>query len=143
MKNDYEVKLYMSERRKGVSQKVAAARAGMSERTARKYEQAGKLPSQLNSHQKWQTRSNPFEQDWPWVVEEPSNAIQLCSQRRCLRCCVNGILIAIARHRIARCDAILPDGEHFMDQRKRSSLNKCIPQESEHTPILPIWKIWA
>jgi hypothetical protein len=36
MKNDYEVKLYMSERRKGVSQKVAAARAGMSERTAGK-----------------------------------------------------------------------------------------------------------
>jgi transcriptional regulator with XRE-family HTH domain len=47
MKNDYEVKLYMSERRKGMTQKVAAARAGMSERTARKYEQAGALPSAL------------------------------------------------------------------------------------------------
>ena len=70
MKNDYEVKLYMSERRKGVSQKVAAARAGMSERTARKYEQAGKLPSQLKRPHEWQTRSNPFEQDWPWVVEQ-------------------------------------------------------------------------
>ena len=55
MKNDYEVKLYMSERRKGVSQKVAAARAGMSERTARKYEQAGKLPSQLKRPHEWQT----------------------------------------------------------------------------------------
>jgi hypothetical protein len=43
MKTDTEVKLYMSERRKGKSQRVAAARAGMSERTARKYERAGKL----------------------------------------------------------------------------------------------------
>jgi hypothetical protein len=37
MKNDFEVKLYMSERRKGVSQKQAAARAGMSERTCTGY----------------------------------------------------------------------------------------------------------
>jgi len=44
MKNDHEVKLYMSERKKGSTQRVAAARAGMSERTARKYEQGGKLP---------------------------------------------------------------------------------------------------
>ena len=70
MKNDYEVKLYMSERRKGLSQKVAAARAGMSERTARKYEQVGKLPSELKRPHDWQTRSNPFEEDWPWVVEQ-------------------------------------------------------------------------
>lgn len=47
MKRDGEIKLLMEERRKGVTQKVAAARTGMSERTARKYEQAGKLPSQL------------------------------------------------------------------------------------------------
>src|SRR6266487_4675014 len=70
MKNDCEVKLYMSERRKGVSQKQAAARAGMSERTARKYEQAGALPSALKRPHAWQTRSNPFEEDWPWVVEQ-------------------------------------------------------------------------
>ena len=70
MKNDYEVKLYMSERRKGMTQQQAAARAGMSERTARKYEQAGALPSALKRPHEWQTRSNPFEEDWPWVVEQ-------------------------------------------------------------------------
>ena len=43
VKNDNEVKLYMSERRKGIPQRLAAARAGMSERTARKYEHEGKL----------------------------------------------------------------------------------------------------
>src|SRR6266480_5613808 len=70
MKNDFEVKLYMSERRKGLTQKQAAARAGMSERTARKYEQAGALPSALKRPHEWPTRSNPFEEDWPWVVEQ-------------------------------------------------------------------------
>jgi hypothetical protein len=70
MKNDHEVKLYMSERRKGSSQQVAAARAGMSERTARKYERVGKLPSELKRPHTWVTRANPFEEDWPWVVEQ-------------------------------------------------------------------------
>ncbi len=70
MKNDYEVKLYMSERRKGLTQQQAAARAGMSERTARTYERAGALPSALKRLHDWQTRKNPFEEDWPWVVEQ-------------------------------------------------------------------------
>jgi hypothetical protein len=70
MKNDSEVKLYMSERSKGKSQQLAAARAGMSERTARKYERAGKLPSELKRPHDWKTRTDPFEQDWPWVVEQ-------------------------------------------------------------------------
>jgi hypothetical protein len=78
VKNDHEVKLYMSERQKGITQKVAAARAGMSERTARKYEQAGQLPSELKRPHNWQTRQNPFEEDWAWVVEqlERDSAIQ-------------------------------------------------------------------
>jgi hypothetical protein len=43
MKKDAEVILYMKERHKGTTKQVAAARAGMSEQTARKYERAGKL----------------------------------------------------------------------------------------------------
>ena len=42
----------------------------MSERTARRYERAGKLPSQLKQPRTWRTRENPFEQDWPWVMEQ-------------------------------------------------------------------------
>lgn len=70
MKNDKEVRRYMQERRKGTAQPIAAARAGMSERTARKYEQARQLPSQLKRLHDWNTRQNPFEQDWPWVVAQ-------------------------------------------------------------------------
>lgn len=42
MKKDAEVKLLLKERKKGRIQEVAAARSGMSVRTARKYEKAGR-----------------------------------------------------------------------------------------------------
>lgn len=70
MKNDCEVKLYMEERKKGMTQRKAAARAGISERTARKYEHVGKLPSQMKRPHDWNTRQNPFEEDWPFVIEQ-------------------------------------------------------------------------
>src|SRR5256885_13985723 len=70
MKKDTEVKLLMQERRKGTPQRLAAARAGMSERTARKYEQAGQLPSHLKRPHTWATRTNPFEDHWPWVIAQ-------------------------------------------------------------------------
>ena len=44
MKKDTEIRLYLQERRKGMTQRVAAARAGIAARTARRYERAGALP---------------------------------------------------------------------------------------------------
>src|SRR5438067_500543 len=70
MKKDTEVKLLMQERRKGTPQRLAAARAGMGERTARTYEHEGKLPSQLKRPHTWNTRTDPFEEDWPWVIAQ-------------------------------------------------------------------------
>src|SRR2546427_9323038 len=60
----------MQERKKGITQRVAAARAGIGERTARKYERAAALPSQLKRSHDWRTRPNPFEGDWEWVVSQ-------------------------------------------------------------------------
>jgi hypothetical protein len=68
MKKDAEVALLLHERQKGRTQIQAAARAGMSERTARKYEQAGVLPSQLKRPRTHRTRSDPFADDWAWIV---------------------------------------------------------------------------
>jgi hypothetical protein len=70
VKKDAEVGLMMQERGKGRSQAVAAARAGMSERTARTYEQSGVLPSQGRQPRTHRTRVNPFAEDWPWVVRQ-------------------------------------------------------------------------
>src|SRR2546428_5950651 len=60
----------MQERKKGITQRVAAARAGIGERTARKYERAAALPCQLKRSHDWRTRPNPFEGDWEWVVSQ-------------------------------------------------------------------------
>jgi transposase len=70
MKKDTEIRLYLQERKKGMTQKIAAARAGISERTARKYERAGALPSQIKRPHDWKTRQDPFAEDWPWIVSE-------------------------------------------------------------------------
>jgi hypothetical protein len=60
----------MKERAKGKTQEQAAARAGMSVRTARKYERAAALPSRLKQPRAYRTHPNPFADDWPWVVEQ-------------------------------------------------------------------------
>jgi len=70
MKNDGEIKLLLDERGKGTKQKLAAARAGVCERTARKYEKASKLPSQMKKPRRHRTRADPFVQDWPWVESQ-------------------------------------------------------------------------
>src|SRR2546428_4356324 len=70
VKKDTEIRLYLQERKKGMTQRVGDARAGIGERTARKYERAAALPSQLKRPHDWKTRPDPFEQDWPWVVSE-------------------------------------------------------------------------
>ncbi|VVE59377.1 hypothetical protein [Pandoraea sputorum] len=67
MKQDGEIRLLLEERCKGASQKLAAARTGMSERTARIYERAGTLPSQRKTPRTHRTRTNAFLTDWPWV----------------------------------------------------------------------------
>ena len=58
------------ERANGRTQEQAAARAGMSVRTARTYERLGQLPSQLKQPRRYRTRPDPFAADWPWVVKQ-------------------------------------------------------------------------
>ena len=58
MFRDREVRLMFGERAKGRSQTQAAARTGMSVRTARRYERGGQLPSQRKQPRRYQTRPN-------------------------------------------------------------------------------------
>ncbi len=49
---------------------VAAAKAGMDEKTARKYRKLGKQPSELKQPHEWRTRKDPFDEDWVDVKEK-------------------------------------------------------------------------
>ncbi|GAC1658388.1 MAG: IS21-like element ISBj11 family transposase [Gemmatimonadaceae bacterium] len=70
MKTDGEVCIMIRERARGKTQEQAAARAGMSVRTARTYERLGRLPSQLKQPRTYRTRPNPFAEDWSWIEAE-------------------------------------------------------------------------
>ena len=67
MTTDQQVRLVMTLIKKGLPLVTAAAKAGMSERTARKYRRWGKLPSELRVAHTWRTRADPFEAVWPEV----------------------------------------------------------------------------
>jgi len=43
---------------------IAAAKAGMTEKTARKWARLGKLPSEIQSPRTWRTREDPFKDVW-------------------------------------------------------------------------------
>lgn len=60
MITDHQVKLLRQKMKQGHTQEAAAAAAGMSERSARKF-QSGPLPSQRRKPRTWRTRQDPFD----------------------------------------------------------------------------------
>ena len=49
---------------------AAAAKAGMDEKTARKYRRLGKLPGEVKVEHSWRTREDPFAEVWQEVKEK-------------------------------------------------------------------------
>ena len=60
---------------KGVPLSTAAAKAGMSEPTARKYRRTGKVPSEPRPARTWRTREDPYADVW----EEAEKMLQIDS----------------------------------------------------------------
>ena len=56
---------------------VAALRSGMHRNTARRYLQAGKLPSELKPARTWRTRKDPFAADWEEIAARLSESPEL------------------------------------------------------------------
>lgn len=70
MVKDQQVRRVMKLNQIEKSLEVAAAKAGMSENTARKYVRMGKLPSQYQRERDWRTRKDPFKDVWHKVQEK-------------------------------------------------------------------------
>jgi hypothetical protein len=67
---DAQVRIMMREREKGRTQEQAAARANLrSRKTAAKYENLEKLPSEMKEPRRYRTRRDAFAEDWPTVEE--------------------------------------------------------------------------
>jgi transposase InsO family protein len=65
--SDAQVRKLMSELDKHGRIGLAALRAGMDRKTARRYRREGALPSELKPIRSWRTRENPFAADWDVV----------------------------------------------------------------------------
>lgn len=72
---DGQVRKLMEEMAKHGKVGLAAMRAGLDRKTARKYVKTGRLPSELVGRRTWRTREDPFEDVWPLLAtrltEEP------------------------------------------------------------------------
>lgn len=64
---DQQIRLYMSERNEGHTQTTAAAKAGVSERTARRID-TGELSTQSKPRRQWSTRKDPLSGVWDDVL---------------------------------------------------------------------------
>jgi len=65
MVTDKQVRILMKALRTEKTKATAAAKAGMDERTARKYERSGKLPSEVKIDHNWRNREDSFAEIWP------------------------------------------------------------------------------
>jgi len=61
MVTDNQVRMFMKLVNQEKLLKTAAAKAGMSGKTARKYHKSGKLPSQCKVIHDWRTRPDPLD----------------------------------------------------------------------------------
>lgn len=64
MVTDSQVRLLLKLIKEESSLSVAAAKAGMDEKTSRKYRDSGELPSESRNPHTWRTREDPFVEVW-------------------------------------------------------------------------------
>lgn len=69
MVTDKQVRMLMKLKKTEKTQYLAASKAGMDEKTARKYLRNNKLPSQQKKDHTWRTRKDPFEEVWSEVSD--------------------------------------------------------------------------
>ena len=67
MVTDNQVRRYNRLMQTEKTKAIAAAKAGMDEKTARKYERLGKLPSEVKKEHSWRTRKDAFSEVWKEV----------------------------------------------------------------------------
>lgn len=77
MVSDAQVRKLMEEMSKHGRIGLAALRAGLHRNTARRYVEAGQLPSELKQPRSWRTREDPFAEDWEEIAQRLTEAPEL------------------------------------------------------------------
>ena len=74
---DAQVRKLMEELSRHGRVGLAAMRAGIDPKTARKYRALGKLPSEVPMERNWKTRPDPFDAAWPMLSAKLKDAPEL------------------------------------------------------------------
>lgn len=69
MVTDQQVRRLMRLMKKHMTKAIAASKAGMDRKTARKYIELGRLPSQIKTPHTWRTRLDPFGAVWDKLLD--------------------------------------------------------------------------
>lgn len=77
MIKDAQVRKLMEELARHGKKELAALRAGMDPKTARKYREQGEMPSQTKVPHTWRTREDPFAEDWKDIKAKLKEAPEL------------------------------------------------------------------
>ena len=80
MITDQQVQILRFNMTKYSNQKIAAAKSGMSERSARKYLKTKELPSELKKERQWRTRSDVFAPVWNQIESMLSSSPRLTAR---------------------------------------------------------------
>ena len=85
---DQQVRKLMEENNKNQNKTFSAMKAGMNRKTAAKYLEIGKLPSELPANDRtWRTRQNPFEKHWAeveqWLKNTPEIEAKFLFEQLC------------------------------------------------------------
>jgi hypothetical protein len=70
MLEDAQVRKLFCQLSKGDSLRMASLKAGMDEKTARKYRKGERMPSELSARHDWRTRTDPFATVWSLVEKQ-------------------------------------------------------------------------
>ena len=65
---DAQVKMLRRQLNQGASLRLAAMKADMDRKSARKYRALGQLPSEARKPHTWRTRADPLAEVWPELV---------------------------------------------------------------------------
>jgi len=121
---------------------IAAAKAGMDPKTARKYLRDRRLPGEMRQKHTWRTRPDPFADSWEEIREllavEPGlqgrPSLSICSKR---------IRAGSVTGRCGHCGAGFVIGEQPKDRHERCSLRKNIGRANCANRILRTAGNWG
>ena len=109
------------------TQAIAASKAGMDVKTARKYLRSRRLPSELKADRHWRTRQDEFAEVWPGIVEQ-IRTNPGWRRRRSLRRCNGRIRSGFPTASCARCNVGSSAGGQAKGRRRRcTSFRSIVP----------------